>query len=64
MKAVYIVLGILATLFTIGQILQFLGIIGVGSSIAGIGFIILGGVAAYLCFSKAFATTPTDNSRR
>jgi hypothetical protein len=55
MKTLYIIGGVLFALFAFAQLLQLLGLIGVGSSIAGVGFTILGGVLSYLCFAKALS---------
>ena len=55
MKTGYIIGGVLCGLFGVAQLLQLLGLIGVGFSIAGIGLTILGGVGSFLCFKKAFA---------
>ena len=55
MKIAYIIGGVLLALFAVAQLLQLLGIIGIGFSIAGIGFTIIGGVLSFLCFKKAFA---------
>jgi len=54
MKIGFILLGVLTGLFAIAQFLQLLGLIGVGFSIAGIVFTLLGGVASAACFKKAF----------
>ncbi len=51
----FLVLGILSGLFAVAQLLQLAGLIGIGFSIAGVGFTILGGVGSFLCFQKAFA---------
>lgn len=53
MKVIYILGGILFGLFGIAQLLQLFGLIGIGFSIAGVGFTILAGVLSYLCFKKA-----------
>lgn len=59
MKALYIFGGILFGLFTLAQLLQLVGVIGVGFSIAGVGLNIFGGLLSYLCFKKA-AALPTQ----
>ena len=56
MKALNIIGGVLFALFGIAQLLQLLGLIGVGFSIARVGFTILGFVLSFLCFKRAFAT--------
>ena len=53
MKALLILCGCLAALFTVAQLLQLLGVFGVGPSIPGIGFTILGLAATIACFKKA-----------
>ena len=53
MKALLIVCGCLAALFTLGQFLQLLGVFGVGASIAGVGATLLGLAATIACFKKA-----------
>ena len=55
MRTVYLILGILLALFTVGQILQLCGLIGLGFSIAGLGITLLAGVGTYACFNKALA---------
>ena len=55
MKVGYIIGGVLLGLFALAQLLQLLGLFGVGFSLPGIGFTILGGVFSYICFEKAFA---------
>ena len=55
MKIGYIIGGVLCGLFGVAQLLQLLGLFGVGFSLSGIGFTILGGVCSYLCFKQAFA---------
>ena len=62
MKVVYIIGGVLFGLFTFAQVLQLLGLIGIGFSVAGIGITIFGGVFTYLCFKKAFAPAPSTRS--
>ncbi len=57
MKTLFIILGALAGLFTIAQVLQLMGIIGGGFSLPGIGFVLLGAAAAFACFKKAFSAT-------
>ncbi len=54
MKALYIIGGVLCGLFSFAQLLQLMGLIGVGFNVAGIGFTIVGGVLSYVCFRKAF----------
>ena len=49
----FLVGGILLGLFAFAQLLQLLGLIGVGPSIAGVGITILSGVGSYACFNKA-----------
>jgi len=56
MKIGYIIGGVLLGLFAVAQLLQLLGLIGIGFSIPGIGFTILGGVGSFLLFQKAFAS--------
>ena len=53
-KTGYIIGGFLLGLLAFAQLLQLFGVIGVGFSLAGIGFTILGAVGSYLCFQKAF----------
>jgi len=54
MKALLITAGPLAALFTLAQLLQLLGLIGVGFSIPGIGLTALGLAITVACFKKAF----------
>ncbi|MCG8508054.1 MAG: hypothetical protein MI741_02390 [Rhodospirillales bacterium] len=60
MKILLIVIGVLAGLFAVAQFLQLLGVFGVGFSIPGVAFTILGGVIAFLCLKKAFAPPKSD----
>jgi uncharacterized membrane protein YuzA (DUF378 family) len=55
MKIVWIIGGTLAGLFGLAQLLQLLGVFGVGFSIPGIAFTALGLAGAIVCFKKAFA---------
>jgi uncharacterized membrane protein YuzA (DUF378 family) len=52
MKVLLIVCGCLAALFTLAQFLQLLGVFGVGPSIPGFGFTLLGLAATIACFKK------------
>ena len=55
MKIVCIIGGVLFGLFAVAQLLQLLGLIGIGFSLGGIAFTIIGGLLSFLCFKKAFA---------
>jgi hypothetical protein len=55
-KIVLIIIGTLAGLYSIAQLLQFLGVFGAGSGIAGIALTLLSGAASYACFKKAIAS--------
>ena len=48
MKVGYIIGGVLCGLFGVAQLLQLLGLFGIGFSIFGIGFTILGGVGSFV----------------
>jgi len=54
MKFLFITLGVLAALFSVAQILQLLGIIGVGPNIAGVALTAAGVAISLGCFKKAF----------
>ena len=54
MKVVLIIVGILAALFGVAQLLKLVGVFGVGFSIPGIGFTILGFLVSFLCFQRVF----------
>jgi hypothetical protein len=56
MKILFITLGVFAALFSIAQILQLLGIIGVGPNIAGVALTAVGLALSLGCFQKAFKT--------
>jgi hypothetical protein len=64
MKALLIIGGSVAALFTLGQLLQLLGLFGVGFSIAGIGLTALGLAATITCFKKAFKSERRRRGRR
>jgi uncharacterized membrane protein YuzA (DUF378 family) len=55
MKVVMIILGVLAGLFGVAQLLQLLGVFGAGFTIPGIAFTVLGFAVSAACFQKAFA---------
>jgi hypothetical protein len=50
--------GILCGLFAFAQFLQFLGLFGVGSSIAGLAITLGATVATIVCFRNAFPKPP------
>jgi len=52
-KKILLIVGCLSGLYTIAQILQLLGIIGIGPSIAGIGITAGAAAITILCFNKA-----------
>ena len=54
MRFLFITLGVLAALFSVAQILQLLGIIGVGPNIAGVALTAAGVAISLGCFKKAF----------
>ena len=55
MKIVLIIVGVLAALYCLAQVLQLLGIIGAGFSLPGVGLAVLSGAVALICFKKAFS---------
>ena len=55
MKVLYVVLGILAGAFAVAQLLQLLGLIGVGFSFVGVVLTVAGGLASLICFRKALS---------
>jgi len=64
MKALLVIAGSITALFTLGQILQLLGVFGIGFSIPGIGFTALGLAATIACFKKAFKSESRKRDSR
>lgn len=62
MKIVLMIIGVLAGLFAVAQFLQLLGVIGIGFSLPGIAFTILGGAISFACFRKALSPPKSDAS--
>ena len=57
MKIGLIVVGVLAAIFGVAQLLQLLGLFGAGFSIAGIGIMAGAFAVSAICLQKAFKTT-------
>ena len=60
MKTVLIVVGALAAIYGVAQLLQLFGVFGESSGIAGVGITAGAFAVSAICFQKAFR--PTDHS--